>query len=156
MFCNQCGRTVPEGAAWCTCGAWLGHHTDALRTGPVPPADDPEDVPRPDLADRIGEDGRLGVGALVVITGSLAGSRFDLVNSTTTIGRHPGSHVLLDDVSVSRHHAEIRRLGPAYVIADCNSFNETYLNGLRVKEILLDNLDELQIGRFTIGFYAPR
>ncbi len=75
---------------------------------------------------------------------------------TTTIGRDPRCNLVLDDVSVSRHHAEVRRIGPAYVVADGGSFNGTYVNGIRVSEVLLEDLDDLQIGRFRIGFFAPR
>src|SRR5699024_5739590 len=45
---------------------------------------------------------------LVVKRGPNAGSRFLLDQSTTAAGRHPDSDIFLDDVTVSRRHAEFR------------------------------------------------
>jgi len=105
---------------------------------------------------RLADSGQHDHGSLVVVTGPVAGTRLDLTEPTTRLGRDPTSDLLLDDVTVSRCHVEIRRIGPAYVAADCGSFNGTYLNGERVDEIMLEDLDELRIGRFTVVFFAPR
>ncbi len=104
---------------------------------------------------RLAACGQRDSGRLVVVTGPVAGTRYELSEPTTRLGRDPTSDVLLDDVTVSRCHVEIRRIGPAYVAADCGSFNGTYLNGERVEEIMLEDSDELRIGRFTVVFFAP-
>jgi pSer/pThr/pTyr-binding forkhead associated (FHA) protein len=88
--------------------------------------------------------------------GSAVGSRFELSRPTTTLGRDPRSDVFLDDISVSRHHAEIRRVGTSYALADAGSMNGTYLDGERVDEAVLEDLDEIQIGRFRLVFFGPR
>ena len=49
-----------------------------------------------------------GSGLLVVKRGPNAGSRFLLDQATTTAGRYPNSNIFLDDVTVSRRHAEFR------------------------------------------------
>jgi pSer/pThr/pTyr-binding forkhead associated (FHA) protein len=50
-----------------------------------------------------------GSALLVVKRGPNAGSRFLLDQDVTTAGRHPDSDIFLDDVTVSRRHAEFRR-----------------------------------------------
>ena len=49
-----------------------------------------------------------GAGLLVVKRGPNAGARFLLDQPITTAGRHPESDIFLDDVTVSRRHAEFR------------------------------------------------
>lgn len=79
-----------------------------------------------------------------------------LGEATTTLGRDPASDIFLDDVTVSRHQAEIHRRGSCVTVADTNSFNGTYLNGVRLEgEARLTHGDELQLGRFKILFLEP-
>ncbi|HEY5155479.1 MAG TPA: FHA domain-containing protein, partial [Acidimicrobiales bacterium] len=60
--------------------------------------------------------------------------------------------IFLDDITVSRRHAEVRRQGDLYVAADAGSLNGTYLNRERIDEAPLVNGDELQIGKFKLVF----
>lgn len=71
-------------------------------------------------------------------------------------GRHPDSEIFLDDVTVSRRHAEIIRGPQGFRVRDAGSLNGTYVNRDRVEEASLSNGDELQIGRFRLAFYAGR
>ncbi|MEU6956103.1 FHA domain-containing protein [Streptomyces sp. NPDC045714] len=49
---------------------------------------------------------------------------------TVRIGRDPGNDLVIDDLVVSRHHAELRALADgAYEIVDLGSHNGTFLNG---------------------------
>ena len=57
-----------------------------------------------------------GSALLVVKRGPNAGSRFLLDQDTTAAGRHPDSDIFLDDVTVSRRHAEFRRNGDQYEV----------------------------------------
>ena len=50
-----------------------------------------------------------GMALLVVRRGPNAGARFLLDHDVTTSGRHPDSDIFLDDVTVSRRHAEFHR-----------------------------------------------
>ena len=94
-----------------------------------------------------------GSALLVVKRGPNAGSRFLLDRDTTSAGRHPDSDIFLDDVTVSRRHAEIERLADGgYEVRDAGSLNGTYVNGERVEKARLRNGDEVQIGKFRMVF----
>lgn len=92
---------------------------------------------------------------LVVTRGPNAGSRFTLDADMTTVGRHPHSDVLLDDVTVSRRHAEFYRREGRFLVRDVGSLNGTYVNRERVEEVTLARGEELQIGRFRLVFLLP-
>src|SRR5205085_7486172 len=85
-----------------------------------------------------------------------AGSRFLLDRSTTSAGRHPDSDIFLDDVTVSRRHAEFRREGGDFVVVDVGSLNGTYVNREPVDTAMLANGDEVQIGKFRLVFLTGR
>lgn len=93
-----------------------------------------------------------GSALLVVKRGPNAGSRFLLDRETTSSGRHPDSDIFLDDVTVSRRHAEFRREGNEYVVVDVGSLNGTYVNREPVDTSVLANGDEVQIGKFRLVF----
>ena len=94
-----------------------------------------------------------GSALLVVKRGPNAGSRFLLDRASTSAGRHPDSDIFLDDVTVSRRHAEVARSGDGYVVRDVGSLNGTYLNRERIeREMPLANGDEVQVGLFKLVF----
>jgi pSer/pThr/pTyr-binding forkhead associated (FHA) protein len=96
---------------------------------------------------------RPGSGVLVITRGpDSAGGQFLLADAVVAAGRHPDSAVFLDDVTVSRHHAEIRWLDDEYWIIDAGSLNGTYVNGTPVQSLPLTNGDEIQIGKFRLAF----
>ncbi|MEA2686398.1 MAG: hypothetical protein QOE93_1593, partial [Actinomycetota bacterium] len=95
-----------------------------------------------------------GAGLLVVTRGPNAGSRLSLTKPVTTIGRHPDSDIFLDDITVSRRHAEVVRREDGYYVRDAGSLNGTYLNRERIDEAPLANGDELQIGKFRLVFFS--
>jgi pSer/pThr/pTyr-binding forkhead associated (FHA) protein len=106
-----------------------------------------------------------GSALLVVKRGPNAGSRFLLDQDVTTAGRHPDSDIFLDDVTVSRRHAEFRREGTGYSVHDVGSLNGTYVNRERIEAAPLTGGDEVQVGKFrlvyltaavTAGLEAPR
>jgi pSer/pThr/pTyr-binding forkhead associated (FHA) protein len=153
VFCNQCGHRNPLGANFCSsCGAPLelepGERTTitfAIDT----PTDAAEDEVTFDL-----DDIPAGAGLLVVTRGPNAGSRLALTKPVTTVGRHPDSDIFLDDITVSRRHAEVQRVATGFVVRDVGSLNGTYLNRERVEESPLTNGDELQVGKFKLVFFA--
>jgi len=69
------------------------------------------------------------------------------------VGCHAEADILLDDVTVSRRHAEVERIGERYVARDVGSLNGIWLNGQRVDAAELADGDELQIGRFKLVFF---
>jgi pSer/pThr/pTyr-binding forkhead associated (FHA) protein len=95
-----------------------------------------------------------GSALLVVKRGPNAGSRFLLDANLTTAGRHPESDIFLDDVTVSRRHAEFHRApyGRGFVVRDVGSLNGTYLNRERIEQAELSSGDEVQIGKFRLVF----
>jgi pSer/pThr/pTyr-binding forkhead associated (FHA) protein len=98
-----------------------------------------------------------GMALLVVRRGPNAGARFLLDHDVTTSGRHPDSDIFLDDVTVSRRHAEFHRDGSTFTVRDVGSLNGTYVNRERVESATLNNGDEVQIGKFRLVYVAgPR
>ena len=69
-------------------------------------------------------------------------------------GRHPESDIFLDDITVSRRHAEFLRQVSGYLVRDVGSLNGTYVNRERIDEGTLRNGDEVQIGKFRLVFLA--
>jgi pSer/pThr/pTyr-binding forkhead associated (FHA) protein len=98
-----------------------------------------------------------GTALLVVKRGPNAGSRFLLDADVTTAGRHPESDIFLDDVTVSRRHAEFVREGDHFLVRDVGSLNGTYLDRERIESAGLAGGDEVQIGKYRLVFLAgPR
>lgn len=95
-----------------------------------------------------------GSALLVVKRGPNAGSRFLLDQPVTTSGRHPDSDIFLDDVTVSRRHAEFRMEGDTFEVVDVGSLNGTYVNREPKNSAVLSNGDEVQIGKFRLVFLA--
>lgn len=94
-----------------------------------------------------------GRSAMVFIhRGPSKGARFLITSDGVTIGRAPESEIFLDDVTVSRKHAVIRKIGAAFNFADQGSLNGSYINNESAKEIPLKNGDEIQIGKFHLLF----
>jgi pSer/pThr/pTyr-binding forkhead associated (FHA) protein len=93
-----------------------------------------------------------GSGLLVVTRGPNAGARFLLDQATRTAGRHRNSDIFLDDVTVSRQHAEFRCVSGEFQVVDIGSLNGTYLNRQPVDSAVLADGDEVQIGKFRLLF----
>ncbi len=94
----------------------------------------------------------LGSALLVVKRGPNAGSRFLLDQPVTSAGRHPDSDIFLDDVTVSRRHAEFRLENNEFQVVDVGSLNGTYVNREPVDSAVLVNGDEVQVGKFRLVF----
>jgi pSer/pThr/pTyr-binding forkhead associated (FHA) protein len=97
-----------------------------------------------------------GSALLLVMRGPNAGSRFRLDADLTTAGRHPDSDIFLDDVTVSRRHAEFYRRGGYFTVRDVGSLNGTYVNRERIEEAQLAGGDEVQIGKFRLLFLTSQ
>jgi pSer/pThr/pTyr-binding forkhead associated (FHA) protein len=153
VFCNQCGHRNPPTSSFCSsCGSPLDSLDDRTITlSTVDPlqtaagSDDDIVVPVGQLPSE--------VAVLIVRTGAQAGARFPLDEPTTRLGRHPDSEISLDDITVSRRHAEIERTPEGYVVSDAGSLNGTYVNQERIDRMLLRHGDELQIGKFRLVFF---
>jgi pSer/pThr/pTyr-binding forkhead associated (FHA) protein len=155
VFCNNCGHKNALGSNFCSsCGAPLERAVDDPTTISFQLETSAEDTAEEftfDLDD-IPPDG----GLLVVVRGPIAGARLALTKDVTTAGRHPKSDLFLDDVTVSRRHAEFVRDAGAFRVRDVGSLNGTYLNRERVEEAALTNGDEVQIGKYKLAYYSGR
>lgn len=97
-------------------------------------------------------------GKLICISGSNAGTEYELVDSVSIIGRAPDSTIVLDDQFASRHHAEIRRIDNAYQIHDLSSKNGVLVNGRRLtpgSTTWLDDGNEVQLASTRFRFRDP-
>ena len=95
--------------------------------------------------------------AMVVIhRGPAKGARFLIAEDKCSIGRSPESAIFLDDVTVSRSHAEITRSGKGFQILDLGSLNGTYVNNGSVKSVELKTGDEIQVGKFHLIFISSK
>jgi pSer/pThr/pTyr-binding forkhead associated (FHA) protein len=97
-----------------------------------------------------------GSALLIVRRGPNSGARFLLDSDVTLVGRHPDADIFLDDVTVSRKHAEFVRHRTAFEVRDLSSLNGTYYDGVRIEKALLSDGAEVQIGKFRLTFYASR
>ena len=92
---------------------------------------------------------------LLVKRGPSAGCQFRLDKPATSAGRHPGSDIFLDEVTVSRKHAEFRWENDEFHVVDLGSLNGTYVNRQAVDSAVLANGDEVQIGKFRTLLTFP-
>ncbi len=153
VFCNQCGHRNPPEAAFCSsCGGVLdrlGDHTITLaKIDPLLDAAGSED----DIVVNLG-DLPMAAASLVVRNGPQAGSALSLDADVTRLGRSTDGDISLDDITVSRRHAEVIRTGNSYLVRDSGSLNGTYVNNVRIDESPLVQGDELQIGKFRLVFF---
>ncbi|NCV96121.1 MAG: FHA domain-containing protein [Actinobacteria bacterium] len=90
---------------------------------------------------------------LVSLIGPSKGARYLLEPEVTQIGRATTNEIFLDDVTVSRKHAQVLKREKRYFLQDLGSLNGTYLNGELVSETPLNDGDELQIGKYRMHFF---
>ena len=179
-FCTQCGHQNQEGSRFCAqCGHRLeqvaatgsggpggsgapGRSTETASESTATitfgaPTKDAEHREERSLndSDAAAVDALpAGSALLVVQRGPSAGSRFLLDTDVVSAGRHPDSEIFLDDVTVSRRHAEFRRTPEGYTVADVGSLNGTYVNRDRIDEVALQGGDEVQIGKYRLVYFA--
>ncbi|WGW13280.1 FHA domain-containing protein [Saxibacter everestensis] len=98
-----------------------------------------------------------GSALLFVVSGPDQGSRILLDQDTVSVGRSTGADIFLDDVTVSRKHAQFIRTADGYQLRDTGSLNGTYVGKERVDVHQLKAGDEVQIGKFRMIYHtSPR
>ena len=163
-FCTACGKQNPDDARFCAqCGTKLlgGEDTGATPvestatiTFGVPDQRESSDRQLSPV-DAAAVDALPGGHALLVVQrGPGAGSRFLLDEDQVNAGRHPDSQIFLDDVTVSRRHAEFHRNGEEFTVSDAGSLNGTYVNRDRIDRVQLKDGDEVQIGKYRLVFFS--
>ncbi|MEA3327146.1 MAG: FHA domain-containing protein [Chloroflexota bacterium] len=73
-------------------------------------------------------------------------TNFPLNKSVVDIGRHSDCDLILDDLHVSRHHAQLRAINNQFVIFDTGSSAGVFLNGKKVSQASLQSGDVVRIG----------
>ena len=149
LECPRCSHRNALGANFCSaCGLSFGSTPSETKAVPVfHAAGEPTE---PLLLEDRHQSGPLGT--LVVARGPNVGARITLSVGVTTLGRHPDSVIFLDDITVSRRHAEIRVEGGIHEIRDAGSLNGTYVNRQRIEQAVLSSGDEVQVGKFKLVF----
>ena len=151
MYCTNCGHQNPEGSNFCSsCGSPLTEAVGSDTTVTFLPAELESDLEEEiHISPEELEGGRA---VLIVKRGPNAGSKFFLDSDVTVVGRHPDTDIFLDDITVSRRHAEIRRDENGFSLHDVGSLNGTYVNRERVEGAELRAGDEVQVGKFKLVF----
>jgi pSer/pThr/pTyr-binding forkhead associated (FHA) protein len=134
-FCSSCGSVL------------VAATSDTTVT--IQPVEELADLTDDDAAVTLLELPR-GVGMLVVKRGPNTGSRYVLESEQTKAGRHPESDIFLDDITVSRRHAEFTTGEGGTTVRDVGSLNGTYVNRERIDDAVLASGDEVQIGKFKL------
>lgn len=91
---------------------------------------------------------------LVISRGPDAGTGFAISAPRITFGRGRECDVVVDDVTVSRHHAELRQRDGRYILEDGGSLNGTYINRRPVRRAELTDGDEISVGKVRFTFRA--
>ncbi len=73
-----------------------------------------------------------------------------------TIGRSPDNNLILSEKSISRHHAEIKKMKDGYLLADLGSYNGTKVNEKSIQGVLLKHNDKIKIGLTSLIFLARK
>ncbi|MDF1602544.1 FHA domain-containing protein [Nocardioides sp. YIM 152315] len=164
-FCTVCGTQNPDDARFC---AQCGNRLATPAPGPGEAPSDSTATIQIGAADKVETSDRqlnpvdaaavdalpAGHALLVVQRGPGSGSRFLLDQDVVSAGRHPDSEIFLDDVTVSRRHAEFHRQGESFTVSDVGSLNGTYVNRDRIDRVQLNDGDEVQIGKFRLVFFS--
>jgi pSer/pThr/pTyr-binding forkhead associated (FHA) protein len=149
VYCPECGFQNPEAANFCArCGSLLVHEDADEQTLSISP-----DQVEEDTGDALAEMGVEGPALVVRSGGGRAGEHFALDHDEVSIGRSPECDIFLDDVTVSRRHAVLRRGERVHEIEDLGSLNGTFVNRRRVERAVLDDGDELQIGKYRMTYF---
>ena len=145
--CPNCGAGVTPQMKFCAeCGTKLDRGQSTVSYAPTFEEGGEEATPA------TGTDAGAALIELDQVEGTAGRRMHDIGDEVVTVGRSPESYIFLDDVTVSRQHAEIVPGEHGYRIRDVGSLNGTYVNRVRVDAVDLRNGDEIQIGKYRFKF----
>jgi FHA domain-containing protein/zinc ribbon protein len=148
VYCQECGFQNPEAANYCSrCGALLAKGETSVETTQSFSAEEVGALEHEDF-------GLEGPALVVRAGGGRAGESFRPSGERTRIGRSPDCDIFLDDVTVSRNHAELVHRNGRYYVEDQGSLNGTFVNRTRIDSAALSEGDEVQIGKYRMTFIA--
>ena len=130
-FCAECGTKLDTGQSTVSYAPSFGEEGEPVTSG--------------------GAEGAALI-ELDQVEGTAGRRMHDLSDEVVTVGRGQESSIFLDDVTVSRKHAEIVHGNSGYRIRDVGSLNGTYVNRVRVDAVDLRNGDEIQVGKYRFRF----
>lgn len=130
-FCAECGTKLDTGQSTVSFAPSFGEEGEPITPG--------------------GAEGAALI-ELDQVEGTAGRRMHDLGDEVVTVGRGQESSIFLDDVTVSRKHAEIVHGNSGYRIRDVGSLNGTYVNRVRVDAVDLRNGDEIQVGKYRFRF----
>lgn len=144
-YCPVCGAENAEGAKFCAnCGTQLSPGDSTVSYAPT------------FMEEELTPGGENLEGAALIeldqVEGTAGRRMHDVGDEVVTVGRSPDCSIYLDDVTVSRVHAEIVRGDHGFRIQDAGSLNGTYVNRVRVDAVDLRNGDEIQVGKYRFKF----
>lgn len=147
--CPECGAEVTLSMKFCSeCGARLDHGGTTVSYAPsfIEEEETPTNPGTPENGASLVE--------LDQVEGTAGRRLHDLAAEVVSIGRGSPCEIVLDDVTVSRKHAEVFHVEGerGYRIRDVGSLNGTYVNRVRVDAVDLRNGDEIQIGKYRFKF----
>jgi transcriptional regulator with GAF, ATPase, and Fis domain len=89
---------------------------------------------------------------LIAISGSLRGTVRELVDGQIAIGTADSNYFRLIDQAVSNKHCTIQQVDGRYELADLDSRNGTFVNGVRVRHKAVDHGDTIRVGNSELVF----
>lgn len=170
LRCSNCGHETEDDARFCpSCGSPVGIGASvapddaegvAELTGilGVRSASEGDSAPMQSVSEQSVSGLPAGAAVLLALRGPNEGTRVQLDpdSGVVTVGRSPAAVLFLDDVTVSRRHAEFRPDAGGWVLADVGSLNGSYVNRRRIAEQQLTGGDEVQIGKYRFVFLVGR
>jgi pSer/pThr/pTyr-binding forkhead associated (FHA) protein len=69
-----------------------------------------------------------------------------------SIGRARDNDIVIENLSVSRNHARIRKEGNQFILTDLNSANGSFVNGVRITRVEVVDEDVVTIGKHKLLF----
>jgi pSer/pThr/pTyr-binding forkhead associated (FHA) protein len=88
-----------------------------------------------------------------IMSGMLQGKTFELIeDSNISVGRSLDNQIVLEDTTVSHHHATFETHNGVFMVRDMNSTNGTRVNGMRITESKLGNGDQVRFGSVEARF----
>lgn len=170
LHCSRCGHETEDDARFCpNCGAPVGIGASvapddgaavAELTGilGVRSASEGDSAPMQSVSDRSVSGLPPGAAVLLALRGPSEGTRLQLDpgDGVVTVGRSPEAVLFLDDVTVSRRHAEFRPDSGDWVLVDVGSLNGSYVNRRRIEQQRLAGGDEVQIGKYRFVYLTAR
>lgn len=69
-----------------------------------------------------------------------------------SVGRARDNDIVIENLSVSRNHARIRKVDGKFIITDLNSANGTFVNGVQITKTELVDNDVISIGKHKLQF----